>query len=131
MRALVVDDVKPNCRVIQALLAKYGDCDAAHDGMSAIEAFRRAWVKSKPYQLLILDIMMPGMNGLQLLEVIRKMEDAMHVTDEERARILMVSAIDKPDMIVKARLFGIIGYLIKPIFQADLTNHLKEARLIE
>ena len=80
MKALVVDDVNANRRVIQAVLAKHGTCDAAATGRECVEAFHKAWQAAAPYQLILLDMMLPDMDGAKVLEVVRNMEKAMNVS---------------------------------------------------
>mgnify|MGYP000861215263 FL=1 len=131
MKALIVDDVQANCRMLKGLLAPFGVCEVATTGREAVVAFQRAWNAGEPFHLICLDIMLPDLDGLKVLEVIRKMEDAMHVTDDQRIRAVMISAADDFDHQARARTLHCDGYLQKPIFRKDLIAVLKQTHLIE
>lgn len=130
MKALVVDDVQANCRMLKGLLAPFGACVTATSGREAVVAFQRAWNAGEPFHLICLDIMLPDLDGLKVLEVIRKMEDAMHVTDDQRIRAVMISAAGDFDYQARARTLHCDGYLQKPIFRKDLIAVLKQTHLI-
>jgi len=130
LKALVVDDVKQNCRVMQGLLARYGNCDAANDGIQALNAIMDARLTRDPYQLLILDIMMPGMNGIQMLQLVRKMEALLGLDDSQRSRVFIVSAVGAGDYAGKIMQLRWDAWLGKPIFQNDLFQALRRCELI-
>ena len=74
MKFLIVDD-DPACReFLVAVLLPYGSCDLAFDGAEAIDAFRLALDDGEPYDLICLDIMMPGVDGHKALDGIRSIE---------------------------------------------------------
>ena len=63
-RILVVDDVEMNLKVIKGLLKKTGiQIDTAQSGMACLEC-----VRNKPYDLILLDHMMPEMDGIETLQ---------------------------------------------------------------
>jgi two-component system chemotaxis response regulator CheY len=116
---------------MKALLARYGSCDAAMTGKDGVTAFHKAWASSAPYQLIILDIMLPDMDGLKVLEVIRKMEEAMNVPPEQKAHIFIVSSVDRRDHIMKAHSLGLDAWLAKPIIRKELLEALERVNLAE
>ncbi len=63
MRSLVVDDELISRMLLQKLLAPLGECHIAVNGKEAIEAFLLADETRQPYDLICLDIMMPGIDG--------------------------------------------------------------------
>ena len=74
MRFLIVDD-DPGCRDLFSLtFGRYAVCDAVADGAAALDAFRAALDEGRPYDLIFLDIMMPGTDGHQTLDSIRRLE---------------------------------------------------------
>ena len=71
-RILIADDEPHIRRILQILLETVGfEVDLRQDGTDAIEAVQG----SEPYDLILLDIMMPGATGLEVLEKIRQMDE--------------------------------------------------------
>ena len=130
MKVLVVDDVQANCRVLKALLARHGECDIAMNGREAVTAFQTAWKNSAPYQLICLDVMLPDIDGMKVLEVLRKMEEAMKVEESERVKVFMITSLDETSLRLKAREFGVSHYITKPISSKELTECLHREGLI-
>lgn len=104
-RVLVVDDVPTNRSVLKSLLSK-PSCEVyeAEDGGRALEL-----IHELPLDLVVLDILMPGMNGIQVLEEIRK-----KFTSSELP-VLMLTVKDDIDDVVKALEIGANDYVTRPI----------------
>lgn len=130
VKALVVDDVKVNCRVLKGLLDKYGECDVVLNARDAVNAFQTAWKAGAPYNLLCLDIMLPDVDGIRLLEIVRKLESSMKLSESQCAHVIMITAVDDIAHREKAKKLGVDGYLTKPIFRNSLEECLKKAKLI-
>jgi two-component system chemotaxis response regulator CheY len=102
MRILVVEDDFNSRRMMQKLLAPYGDVDVVVDGEEAVEAFRLAWEESKPYDLLFMDIMMPRMDGQEALKRLRVYEREVGVKPSDEAKVIMTSVLDDPKNVIEA-----------------------------
>ena len=74
MRVLVIDDDESNRKLLKSMVAKMGECDTASNGKEALSAFKKAWEDWQPYDLVFLDILMPEMDGCQVLNKIRELE---------------------------------------------------------
>ena len=102
---LIVDDNITNCEVLQRRLSMQGlSCRTAYDGNSAI-----AEVFNKTPDLILLDVILPDINGLELLKTFRKEHNA------ESLPVIMVSAFNDVDSISKCIQLGAQDYLPKPI----------------
>lgn len=104
-RLLVVDDIEENRDLLARRLKRRGyDVDMAEDGPTAL-----AMVAATPYDCLLLDIMMPGMSGLEVLEKLR-----VDYTSVELPILMATAKSDSEDM-VKALELGANDYVTKPI----------------
>ncbi len=120
---LVVDDEEIICSCLASLLGENGyDAEMAYDAETAWEKLLQS-----SFDLVILDIMLPGMSGIALLRKIHQRFPALPV--------LMLSAIDRSDIVVEAMQAGAWDYARKPFDNTELlliiNNVLIEKRLKE
>jgi class 3 adenylate cyclase len=102
---LVVDDNEMNRDLLSRRLLKKGfDVHLAEDGFVALE-----WLAENPCDLVLLDIMMPGMSGIEVLEKLRETRDGTELP------IIMATAKDTREDIVGALQSGANDYVTKPI----------------
>jgi len=101
---LVVDDNEMNRDMLTRRLQRQGyEVDVAEDGEKALSTMQAC-----PYDLVLLDIMMPGLNGYEVLE--RAKNDA----NLRSVPIIMISAVDDLDSVVRCIELGAEDYLFKP-----------------
>lgn len=130
MRCLVVDDDEANRKVLAAFLAPYGKCDLADGGEMAIDLFKKSIEESVFYDLVCLDIMMPGRDGVTTLREMRQAEDLADVSAAERAKILMVTAVVDKKIVMEAFKIGCQGYVIKPLERDEIIRQLRNLKLV-
>ena len=125
MRILVVEDEKTNRFVLKRLLESYGEVDEAVNGFEALQMFRSAQ-RFGGYDLILLDIMMPKMDGHEVLRKIRKMENDEGVTPGRGVKIVMTTALGDGANKSSAYKEQCDGYLVKPIKGVDVLKTLKK-----
>ncbi len=117
-RMLVVDDNHTNLRILSGYLEKWNiRADLVDSGVRALEMLRLAHRAGEPYSLVLLDALMPEMDGFALAERIR--QDPTLAS----AGIMMLSSADLMADAERCRQLGIRRYLVKPVFP----RHLLEA----
>jgi len=113
---LVVDDVPINVLLVEKMLARFNfRVRTASNGREAI----REMVEEKP-DLVLLDIMMPVMDGFQVLEAVQERKDWADV------KVVVLSALDTNQDIVKAFNLGAKDFITKPIVLSKLLNSVAE-----
>ncbi len=115
MHILVVEDDFISRRLLCRYLEPFGDCDVAINGVEAVEAVRSALIAGAHYDLICLDIMMPGMGGQEALGKIRKLEEANGLSLGHGAKVVMTTALEDHDNIRQAFSSSADGYVVKPI----------------
>jgi len=124
MKILVVDDNIINRKVLVKFLEPTGTADEAVDGKKALELFTSAYRDGEPYQLVLLDIMMPVMDGIEALAAMRRHEKEHHIAD--RAKIVMVTALDDAEYVTRATELGCERYITKPVKRDTLLEIITE-----
>ena len=118
---LVVDD-EPNARsLLRLILVRAGfEVLVAQDGYEALKV-----VQDKIPDVMILDIMMPGIDGFEVCEKLRSNKDTATLP------IIMLSARADPESVTKGLRVGATKYLTKPVTPELLTNQVNEVLSIE
>jgi two-component system, sensor histidine kinase and response regulator len=121
VRSLVLDDNATNRRILEAQLRKWGVVvTLAEGGESALEII--AQEKSpQPFDILLVDLHMQGMDGFEFVGRYRRQYPAHH------SSILMLSSLDRSVWIQKHDLAGIDQYLTKPVAAQDLQRAMLRA----
>lgn len=125
MKILIVDDDFFNLRLMSDILSPVGSCDTAKDGINAIVLFQKALAEGQPYDLVCLDIVMPGMDGHQVLKQIRFIEECMGVSSASGVKIIMVTSKSDVDTILKSYNHKCDVYITKPINKSVIIEKLK------
>ncbi len=122
-RVLIVDDNEDNRIVLARRLTKDGlEVRAAENGIQALEMLQQ-----DPYDLVLLDIMMPEMNGYQVLEHLKEDSALRHLP------VIIISAVDEFESVVRCIELGAEDYLMKPfnrvMLRARIGASLEKKRL--
>ncbi len=114
-KILVVDDILPNVRLLEArLTAEYFDVTTAMNGAEAL-----AVCAQDDCDLILLDVMMPGMDGFEVCRRLKKNPATTHLP------IVMVTALDQPSDRVKGLEAGADDFLTKPIDEIALIARVR------
>ena len=116
LRVLVVDDVDANRRLAQAMLRRFGHlCEVASSGLEAVEK-----AVAGRYDVVLMDIQMPGINGIEAARRIRERLGAL-------PRIIAVTANDLPGDRERCRAAGMATCVTKPIQLEALRAALEQS----
>lgn len=114
-RVLVVDDILANVRLLEAkLTSEYFEVETASNGLDALAA-----VESFKPDIVLLDVMMPGIDGIEVCRRIKSNSETQHIP------VIMVTALDQPEDRVKGLEAGADDFITKPVNDAALFCRLK------
>lgn len=118
VKILIVDDYEDNRYTLKRRLKRdgYKDCDEAENGKDALDMLAK-----KQYDLVLLDLMMPVMDGFEVLEHMRLHDEYRHLP------VIMISAADDLEKIAHGISLGAEDYLPKPFNPIILKARVKSA----
>ena len=127
MRILIVEDEAVGLFILQKYLEPFGEIETAKDGVLALEIFQNALKENNPFSLIMIDIMLPKLDGQDLLKRIRQTEHDYGVKPVEAAKVVMTTALSDPKNIIKAfNEGGADSYILKPINKKKLNDELEK-----
>jgi CheY-like chemotaxis protein len=122
MHTLIIDDNATNRRILYEQTRHWNMkphmCDSGESGLAELS---RAASEGTPYRLLLLDEQMPGIDGMEVLDRIRRTPGLKNVV------IMMLTSSDQVKSAARCRQMGVENYLIKPIRAADLLASIRLA----
>jgi two-component system, chemotaxis family, chemotaxis protein CheY len=130
MRFLIVEDDVVSAIVMEKFLSPYGSCTIATDGLMAVKVFESA-LSIEPYDLVWLDIMLPRMDGQEVLKNIRSLEEKNRIFGEDRVKIIMTTALGDHLSIMEAFRSQCEGYIVKPVSRQKIIEQLVSQGLLE
>ncbi len=113
MRIMIIDDVQMNLYLLAKAARPFGEVMTHTDPLTALARIQTALRSEAPFDLVLLDVSMPSMDGLEFLQRLRHLEEERG--DASRTRIVMVTADGDRKTVAEAIRRGAQGYLLKPV----------------
>jgi two-component system chemotaxis response regulator CheY len=123
MRILIIDDEFVALTKMMTILSQYGHCTAATNGRQAYEMYCEAIMQNEPFDLITIDLNMPELDGLELLERFRTYEKSAGAASPRK---IVVTAEGQPHKVLAANKRHCDAYLVKPVSREVLCNKLEE-----
>ena len=131
LKILLVDDSKSAQLKIHSILSKYGECDQAYNGVEALEYFTNSIQTNRLYDLVVMDVVMPEMDGFQAAKEILALEKKDNIPQEQRTKIVMLTSKADPKHMIKAQFeIGVTTYITKPFEEETLLETLRNLSLL-
>jgi two-component system, chemotaxis family, chemotaxis protein CheY len=123
-KVLVADDNFSNRRLIIKILESRAKCDVAANGEEALEAYNLSLKENTPYDIILLDFAMPGMDGMEVLKKIREREKGAGIKPGKEAPVMMITAYREP--FSDAFKSGCDDFISKPINPDRLIERIEK-----
>jgi two-component system chemotaxis response regulator CheY len=128
MRALVVEDDFTSRTLLVKIISSFFEVDAAVNGEEAVQAYLAAEEVGRPYDLMLMDIMMPEMDGISALEKIQELSEGRML---DRTKVIMTTALSDPKTVIKSFHDGwASAYIVKPVERDQLYKELEKLGFI-
>lgn len=127
MRILIVDDDKATRVCLSRVLESVGEVVVAGSGQEALDAFGRALDEGRPFQLVSMDIVMPGLDGQATLQALRELEKRHGVAPGLESKVVMITGCGDTGNVSTAFFGGQAdGYVQKPLRLDSLLEALRQ-----
>lgn len=130
MKTLIVEDDYITSQIMQEIMLHYGDCDIAENGSEALSKISTAIDSNHHFDVIFLDIMMPGISGQEVLTQIRQIEEISGIQGLDASKIIMTTALDDFGNIKTAFINQAEAYIVKPIENDKVKRVLQDLDLI-
>ena len=124
MKSLICEDDFTYRKILLKFLSSFSDCDVAASGDEAIKAYLAASASGEPYDLICLDILLPGLSGNEILREIRKHEESQGIGGSQAAKVIMTTGLNDKQTILSSFRDGCEAYLVKPVDHRKLFSEL-------
>lgn len=132
VNCLVVDDDELGREPIALYLQGIADCKMAENGLRAVQMFREAFESGNRYDLIILDIVMPEMDGHAAAKEIRLIEKEAGISICEGVNIIVISSLNTPHDVIQAYLAASsAAHIVKPVQPDKLRKILNKLGISE
>ncbi len=115
MRILIVDDEITSRVKAETILSRHAECGVAENGAEGVQNFIQAHESGRPYDVIVMDIHMPGLNGIQALKQMRDWETTHDIQVGYGVKVVMLTADDDPGVVRSSFRELCDAYVIKPI----------------
>jgi two-component system, chemotaxis family, chemotaxis protein CheY len=126
MRVLIVDDDIVQITLISALVEAF-EVDHVSNGDDALQIFRNAHEENRPYELVFMDLMMPGFDGYMVVNAIRQLEKEQ---DWGMTKVIVITGKSPEEGLTEQLKEQCQDYLVKPVTAEALLGSLEELNLI-
>ncbi len=121
MSVLIIDDDPVACEHAKLVLEKIGvSCEAAYSGEEALEMVKLRHARRQPYNLILVDLKMPSMDGIETTREIRR------IVGHESA-IIIITAYKWDDVLEEAVSAGADSFIAKPLFANNVIEEFRNA----
>lgn len=131
LKVLLVEDDPTSAAVLKQYLRDEAEVVEADSGEAALGLVRRAFESQAAFDAVLLDIMMPTMNGLEILGELRALERSRGIDPADRMQIVMTTALSDTDSYMRAFSEECSGFLVKPIGKERFTEEFKRLGLLK
>ncbi|MDA3863594.1 MAG: response regulator [Deltaproteobacteria bacterium] len=130
LKIMVVEDDKTTRVLLRKMLEEFGEVQTVDNGSDAIELFRKSLASPEKFDLLCLDIGLPGVSGHEVLESIREEEKQFGYEGIFRVKVIMTTASKGEEDVLGAFRKKCDAYLVKPVTKEKLIQRMEELNLI-
>lgn len=125
-KILIVDDEEMGRTVMEEMFSRYGRFISVSTGKEAVKIYKKEFEKNEKFDLVLLDISLEDISGLEVLKHIKIIESSKGTVEEKESAIVMVTAHSEKNIVIDCIRAGCKAYFIKPLKQEKVDKKLIE-----
>ena len=125
-KILIIDDEALIRSLLKKSLKDFGDCIVTENGKDGLSVFENAVYNEKGFDIIFLDIMMEGKNGLEVLKEIRSREKERKIPRDKGVKIIMITGNAEAAIVKTCITEGCDKFIVKPFVLKTLSTTLKD-----
>ena len=125
-KILIIDDEALIRSLLKKSLKDFGDCIVTENGKDGLSVFENAVYNEKAFDIIFLDIMMEGKNGLEVLKEIRSREKERKIPRDKGVKIIMITGNAEAAIVKTCITEGCDKFIVKPFVLKTLSTTLKD-----
>lgn len=129
-KILIVEDNPVALLLQRSIMSAFGVCDTVTEGQTALELFKLALKEQSPYDLILLDLVMPGIGGSDVLKGIRELEELNGIKGLDRSKVIVNTTTKESSVLMDLFRAETDAYIIKPLTREKIENELKNLKMI-
>jgi|GEM_PF-71429 len=129
-KILIVEDNSVALLLQRSIMSTYGICDDVSDGESAMDLFKLALEENAPYDIILLDLLMPGIGGAEVLKRIREIEEKCAIKGLDRSKVIISTTTRESSTLMELFRAETDAYIIKPMTKEKIEKELRNLKLI-
>ncbi|WP_321491996.1 response regulator [uncultured Desulfobacter sp.] len=122
-RILIVDDEEIGRTLMEDVFSKYGPFISVSSGKDALAVYQKGIEKGKPFNLVLLDISLNDISGMDVLEKIKQIDAGLQ---GQKSTVIMVTAHGERNMVLGCIKAGCRAYFIKPLKKDAVDKKMAE-----
>ena len=126
VKILIVDDEEMGRTVMEEMFSRYGEFISVSTGKDAVRVYEEELEKYRQFDLVLLDISLEDISGLEVLKQIKAIERSKGKAGDKQTVVIMVTAHSEKDIVIDCIRAGCKGYFIKPLKQESVDKKLLE-----
>lgn len=131
MTILIMEDDFTSATVLQKIMSEFGDVTLASDGKEAVAIYLDNHSKGAKFDLICLDIMVPEIDGQEVLKIIRTHEiENGNNSLQKRSKIVMITALNDIENLMESFREQCEGYIIKPFSREKIRRTLNQLNIV-
>lgn len=129
MKIMIAEDDMVSRMALSKYMSSYGECDITIDGIETVEAYVISLDIGEPYDLICLDVMMPKIDGIRALKIIREIEEIRSIPKDSCVKVIITTALGETDHIKSALEPELVVYMNKPLEFEKIETAMKSLGL--